>query len=149
MTDIPYPMISQGSAEDTLNQIIVYLNTLVDAINHMFENIDITNLNESLANRINSSLTEHQDMSAFATSANFKKEFGSFSDNINSIFAEFKLQLKNDLEKYKEELDKSAISEEELNAVSGRIGSLQQDIRDIESDIRSLNSDVRTLKSYH
>jgi hypothetical protein len=83
-------MITEGSAEDMLNQILSYLNTLVDAVNRMFENIDITNLNEELANKINNSLTEHQDMSAYATSGKVRSEFRSCVDSLGTALGKFK-----------------------------------------------------------
>lgn len=69
----------------TTAQIISYLNTLVDSINRMFENIDITNLNSNLADKINSSITEHQDTSSLATAAKLKEAADALSASVNSL----------------------------------------------------------------
>ena len=69
----------------TTVQIISYLNTLVDAVNRMFENIDITNLNSNLADKINSSITEHQDTSSLATAAKLKEATDALSASVDSL----------------------------------------------------------------
>jgi hypothetical protein len=90
MTDIPYPMISDDSIENRINQLLSYLNTMVDSINRMFENIDITNLNKTLAEKIKSGITEHQDTSGFTTSVKFEKEFKPYEKELNKTLDDSK-----------------------------------------------------------
>lgn len=90
MTDIPYPMISDDSVENRINQLLSYLNTMVDSINRVFENIDITNLNKTLAKKINSGITEHQDTSGFTTSVKFEKEFKPYEKELNKTLDDSK-----------------------------------------------------------
>ena len=80
---ISQPSITATTADLQLPQIINYLSSLAQETETMFTNIDFSNLNENLAGRINSSLTEHQSLEAYASSAKLKK----VSDEMGSVLS--------------------------------------------------------------
>ena len=73
MNGIPLPLITEAGAEQRISQIIDHLNALAQETERMFTSIDFKNLNADLANRINSSLTEHQSLEEYASSAKLEK----------------------------------------------------------------------------
>lgn len=152
MTDIPYPMIAQGDAATTVAQIISYLSTLVDSINRMFENIDITNLNANLADKIKSSVTEHQDLSAYATAARLKESADALSSSVSALkqYADETFAPLTALENYytKKEIESDLIGNTN-NAVGTRrtaVKYIEDRIGDIYIDIRDLQRQIDNLK---
>lgn len=73
MNGIPLPLITEAGAEQQISQIVDHLNALAQETERMFSSIDFKNLNADLANRINSSLTEHQSLEEYASSAKLEK----------------------------------------------------------------------------
>lgn len=73
MNGIPLPLITEAGAEQQISQIVDHLNALAQETERMFTSIDFKNLNADLANRINSSLTEHQSLEEYASSAKLEK----------------------------------------------------------------------------
>lgn len=74
MTDIPVPMIMGLSDSEKITNIISYLSQLVSALERALTSVDFSNLSQELAKRINDSLTKHQDLSAYATTAFVKNQ---------------------------------------------------------------------------
>lgn len=73
MNGIPLPLITEAGSEQQISQIVEHLNALAQETERMFTSIDFKNLNADLANRINSSLTEHQSLEEYASSAKLEK----------------------------------------------------------------------------
>ena len=82
MNGIPLPLITEAGAEQRISQIIDHLNALAQETERMFTSIDFKNLNADLANRINSSLTEHQSLEEYASSAKLEKVRKELEDSI-------------------------------------------------------------------
>ena len=53
MIDLMPPYITGKTTEEKLDNLIKYVNSLYDAVSRKFENIDITDLNASLADKVN------------------------------------------------------------------------------------------------
>ncbi len=73
MIDIPVPMITGNNDTEKINSIISYLQQLSTALERELMSIDYSNLSIELSKRIENSLTEHQDLSAYATKAYVEK----------------------------------------------------------------------------
>ena len=82
MNGIPLPLITEAAAEQQISQIVDHLNALAQETERMFTSIDFKNLNADLANRINSSLTEHQSLEEYASSAKLEKVREELEDSI-------------------------------------------------------------------
>lgn len=78
MSDIPVPSIRGNTDTERVTEMISYLSSLSSAIDRAFLSIDFSNLNEDLADRINKSITEHQDLTGYASKNYAKKNFTSF-----------------------------------------------------------------------
>ena len=67
MSNIPIPFIQGQTDAERVTEISSYLQSLSSAIDRELMSIDSSNLNEDLRMRIDSSLTEHQDLTGFAS----------------------------------------------------------------------------------
>lgn len=79
MSDIPVPSIRGKTDSERVAEVVSYLSSLSSAVDRALLSIDFTNLNEGLAERINQSITEHQDLSGYASKSYAKKNYTSFS----------------------------------------------------------------------
>ncbi len=75
MSNIPIPFIQGQTDAERVTEISSYLQSLSSAIDRELMSIDSSNLNEDLRMRIDSSLTEHQDLTGFASKNYLKNHF--------------------------------------------------------------------------
>lgn len=75
MSNIPVPFIQGATDAERVTEIASYLKSLSSAVERELMSIDSSNLNEDLRTRIDSSLTEHQDLSGFASKNYLKNHF--------------------------------------------------------------------------
>ena len=75
MSNIPIPFIQGQTDAERVTEISSYLQSLSSAIDRALMSIDSSNLNEDLRMRIDSSLTEHQDLTGFASKNYLKNHF--------------------------------------------------------------------------
>lgn len=75
MSNIPVPFIQGTTDAEKVTEIASYLKSLSSAVERELMSIDSSNLNEDLRTRIDSSLTEHQDLSGFASKNYLKNHF--------------------------------------------------------------------------
>lgn len=73
---------------ENIQDIMSYLSTLSSAIDRELLSIDFSNLNTNLADRINKSVTEHQDLSGFA-SKNYAKNHFYDKESVNAMLGNF------------------------------------------------------------
>jgi hypothetical protein len=75
MSNIPIPFIQGATEAEKVTEIASYLKSLSSAVERELMSIDSTNLNGDLRARIESSLTEHQDLTGFASKNYLKNHF--------------------------------------------------------------------------
>lgn len=75
MSNIPIPFIQGATDAEKVTEIASYLKSLSSAVERELMSIDSSNLNEDLRTRIDSSLTEHQDLTGFASKNYLKNHF--------------------------------------------------------------------------
>lgn len=75
MSNIPIPFIQGATDTEKVTEIASYLKSLSSAVERELMSIDSTNLNGDLRARIESSLTEHQDLTGFASKNYLKNHF--------------------------------------------------------------------------
>lgn len=75
MSDIPMFSARGTTDAERLSEVMSYLSSLSSAIDRELLSIDFSNLNSDLADRINQGITEHQDLSGFASKNYAKKNF--------------------------------------------------------------------------
>ena len=75
MSNIPVPFIQGATDAEKVTEIASYLKSLSSAVERELMSIDSSNLNEDLRTRIDSSLTEHQDLTGFASKNYLKNHF--------------------------------------------------------------------------
>lgn len=75
MSNIPVPFIQGATDAERVTEIASYLKSLSSAVERELMSIDSSNLNEDLRVRIDSSLTEHQDLTGFASKNYLKNHF--------------------------------------------------------------------------
>ena len=92
MSDIPMFSARGNTDTERLSEIMSYLTNLSSAIDRELLSIDFSNLNSDLAGRINKSITEHQDLSSFASKNYAKKNFTSF-ELVNAIKEELETEI--------------------------------------------------------
>lgn len=78
MSDIPMFSARGTTDAERLSEVMSYLSSLSPAIDRELLSIDFSNLNSDLADRINKGITEHQDLSGFASKNYAKNNFTSF-----------------------------------------------------------------------
>ena len=69
MSDLPIFSAQGKTDSEKLAELIKFLPSLSSAIDRQMSSLDFNNLNESLRKRIEDSVTEHQDLSEYATRA--------------------------------------------------------------------------------
>jgi hypothetical protein len=79
MSDIPMFSARGTTDAERLSEVMSYLSSLSSAIDRELLSIDFSNLNSDLADRINKGITEHQDLSGFASKNYAKNNFTSFN----------------------------------------------------------------------
>lgn len=119
MSDIPMFSAKGSTDAEKVQEIISYLSNLSSAVDRELLSIDFSNLNSDLANRINKSVTEHQDLSAFASKNYTKNNFY----NKETIDAKFEFLYSN----------------QETHSAS---------INDIYSHIWRIEDDIEEIKDY-
>lgn len=111
------PHISGETTEEKLDNLITYVDELYSIISRKFENIDITDLNASLASQIGGS---------------------SEAEETNGVNREYVVKVANDLEK---KVDDSASS------LGSRITSTNNDVTNLTNSLNATDRNVGTLQT--
>lgn len=112
MSNIPIPFIQGSTDAEKVTEIASYLKSLSSAVEREFMSIDSTNLNGDLRERIESSLTEHQDLTGFASKNYLKNHFyekehiETFLDSINDSIS----NLRDSLSEFAKSSDVTALA---------------------------------------
>ncbi len=88
MSDFPALSLRGKTDAEKLAELVSYIPSLTSAIEREMMSLDFSNLNEGLQQRINSSLTEHQDLSGFASKNYAKNHFyekGVVDDKLDNL----------------------------------------------------------------
>lgn len=88
MSDIPMFSARGNTDSEKIAEIMSYLSGLSSSIDRELLSIDFSNLNGDLADRINKSVTEHQDLSGFA-SKNYAKNHFYDKESVNAMLENF------------------------------------------------------------
>lgn len=75
MNNIPMPVITGVTDAEKIQNIISYLSQLFTELDRVLSSIGFQNLSQELSESIRKGITEHQDLSAYATNAFVKKHF--------------------------------------------------------------------------
>lgn len=92
MSDLPIFSARGRTDSERLSELIAYLPSLSSAIDRQMMSLDYSNLNEDLRKKIDSGITEHQDLSGYA-SKNYVKNIVSelesavvsIQENVNTL----------------------------------------------------------------
>lgn len=151
-----FPVFSPRGTTDSakLTELISYLPSLTSAIEREMMSLDFSNLNEGLRSRIESGITEHQDLSGFA-SKNYAKNHFYDKDTVDGIKDEIEGNIdrvEGKLAEYAKASELSALSQQisiltatvnKLNSYVFDTGSwlnvtLQYELRDIKDRLKAL-----------
>ena len=78
MSDFPALSLRGKTDSEKLAELISYLPSLTSSIEREMMSLDFSNLNEDLQKKISSGITEHQDLSGYASKNFAKKNFTSY-----------------------------------------------------------------------
>ena len=85
MSDFPVLSLRGSTDAERLAELASYIPSLTSAIEREMMSLDFSNLNEGLQQRINNSITEHQDLSGFASKNYAKNHFYEKGDVDNKL----------------------------------------------------------------
>lgn len=129
MSDFPVLSLRGSTDAERLAELASYIPSLTSAIEREMMSLDFSNLNEGLQQRINNSITEHQDLSGFA-SKNYAKNHFYEKKEVDGI----KEELEDNIEDVENQLSQYAKSSE--------LSALSQQISDLTTAVNKLNSYV-------
>lgn len=147
MSDIPIFSSKGKTSDEKITEITSYLSSLYKSLDQSFLSIGFGNLNQELSDRINNSLTDHQDLTSFA-SKKYTKDYLSSNyydqDYINSQNAAINENIDGLGEIVGGKADKSAVTSQITDAMDEvRNG----DIKEIWEEIKKLQGRVSFIES--
>lgn len=86
MSNIPVPMIHGANESEKIQNIISYITRLADTLSRELNSIGLENLSQELSEKIKSAISQHQDLSAYATKAYVEKTDKSTREWVESNF---------------------------------------------------------------
>ena len=139
-----FPVFSPRGTTDSakLEELISYLPSLSSAIEREMMSLDFSNLNANLRSRIESGITEHQDLSGFA-SKNYAKNHFYEKEVVDGI----KEELEDNIEDVENQLSQYAKSSE-LSALSQQISNLTTAVNKINSYVFDTGSWLNVTLQY-
>ena len=84
MSDFPALSLRGKTDSEKLAELISYLPSLTSSIEREMMSLDFSNLNEDLQKKISSGITEHQDLSGYASKNYTKKIANELESEIQS-----------------------------------------------------------------
>lgn len=154
MSNIPIPYIQGATDTERVTEIASYLKSLSSAVERELMSIDSSNLNGDLRERIESSLTEHQDLTGFASKNYLKNHFyekdaiETFLDGINNSITKLRDSISgfakaSDVSALAQQVESLATTVENLNDYVFDTGSilnatLQYELRKIDERLNKL-----------
>lgn len=84
MSDFPALSLRGKTDSEKLAELISYLPSLTSSIEREMMSLDFSNLNEDLQKKISSGITEHQDLSGYASKNYTKKITNELESEIQS-----------------------------------------------------------------
>lgn len=121
-----FPVFSPRGTTDSakLEELISYLPSLSSAIERELMSLDFSNLNSNLRSRIESGITEHQDLSGFASKNYAKNHF------------------------YEKEVvdEKIKVIQSDINGLKGTLSNLSTNVSYLSTTVSSLEDRVKKLE---
>lgn len=120
-----FPVFSPRGTTDSakLEELISYLPSLSSAIEREMMSLDFSNLNANLRSRIESGITEHQDLSGFA-SKNYAKNHFYEKEVVDGIKKELEADVR------------GVISD--MASLSSYVSALSSTISDLDARVKKL-----------
>lgn len=125
MSDIPIFSSKGKTSDEKITEITSYLSSLYKSLDQSFLSIGFGNLNQELSDRINNSLTDHQDLTSFASKKYTKDYLSSNYYDQDSINAQNKVINENI-----EGLGKTVDGKADKSAVTGQITDAMDEVRE-------------------
>ena len=121
-----FPVFSPRGTTDSakLEELISYLPSLSSAIEREMMSLDFSNLNANLRSRIESGITEHQDLSGFA-SKNYAKNHFYEKEVVDGIKKELEADVRGVIS------DMATLSSY-VSALSSKISELEESVKKLE-----------------
>jgi hypothetical protein len=82
---LPTPNIAGKTDSEKLNNLISYTTELYNILRVLLSSLDTKNFTEELAEKIENSIQEHQDLNEYATRAYVNKEDSSLQGSIDGV----------------------------------------------------------------
>ena len=121
-----FPVFSPRGTTDSakLEELISYLPSLSSAIEREMMSLDFSNLNANLRSRIESGITEHQDLSGFA-SKNYAKNHFYEKEVVDGIKKELEADVRGVIS------DMTTLSSY-VSALSSKVSVLEESVKKLE-----------------
>ena len=159
MSDFPVLSLRGSTDAERLAELASYIPSLTSAIEREMMSLDFSNLNEGLQQRINNSITEHQDLSGFA-SKNYAKNHFYEKKEVDGIKEELEDNIEdveNQLSQYAKSSELSALSQQisNLTTTVNKLNSyvfdtgrwlnvtLQYELREIKDSLKALEDEIK------
>lgn len=127
MSDIPKFSARGTTDAERLSEVMSYLSSLSSSIDRELLSIDFSNLNSDLADRINKGITEHQDLSGFASKNYTQKRIGEANNYAES-------------QAYNAEISAKSFASDEAESAKSYAGGLVSALRD---EIMGMIGDIK------
>ena len=82
---LPYPNITGRTDVERLNNLIAYTTQLYNILRVILTSLDTSNLTQDLAQQIEASIKEHQDLSEYSTTAYVDRADEELQGEINAL----------------------------------------------------------------
>lgn len=83
---LPYPNITGKTDVERLNNLIAYTTQLYNVLRVILTSLDTSNLTQDLAQKIENSIKEHQDLSEYSTTAYVDRADDELQDDIDTLY---------------------------------------------------------------
>ncbi len=138
MNNIPMPVITGVTDAEKIQNIISYLSQLFSDLDRVLSSIGFPNLSQELSESIRKRITEHQDLSAYATNAFVKKHFEeSIAPYATEGWVRGNFVYDSTFSNLEYRFDELV---ELVNGLSGSVSSHQTAIAQMQEDIENLKS---------
>lgn len=128
MNNIPIPIITGVTDAEKIQNIISYLSQLFTELDRVLSSIGFPNLSHELSESIRKGITEHQDLSAYAT-----RKFALDEDNITYG------QAQSYVHSYTQSLLANYVTESDFN-------DLSETVNDLSGSVSSHSTSIATIE---
>ncbi len=134
MSNIPVPMIYGANDSEKIKDIISYITRLADTLSRELNSIGIPNLSQELREKIDGAISQHQDLSEYATSAAVEKKDAEVYSDAQSYTLALLLNYYT-----------TGAVDEKIASVNGRIDGVNASISIIYDEIESIKQKLSSL----